>query len=104
MGFKQRMSKLTGINENSIPGSYQTVGDIMILKLDKMKSQQKMKLAEAVIKEFPYVKTVCETEGINGEFREPVIRKIAGNGTETIHKENGILYKLDVTQLMFSKG
>jgi tRNA wybutosine-synthesizing protein 2 len=29
---------------------------------------------------------------------------ISGEGTETVHKENGILYKLDVARVMFSSG
>ncbi len=104
MGFKQKMSRIMGINESRIPSSYQIVGSVMLLKLDKLKEEQKTKLGEAVIKEFPYVKTVCEVSGVFGELREPAIRKLAGNGTETLHKENGIFYKLDVSQLMFSKG
>jgi len=104
MGFKQKMSSITGINENLVPASYQIVGNVMLLKLEKMKEGQKTKLAEAAIKEFSSVKTVCEISGVSGEFREPVVRKLAGNGTETLHKENGIFYRLDVSQLMFSKG
>ncbi len=104
MSFKTKMAKLTGIKENKIPSSYQIVGNVMLLKLWKMSEKQKLKLAESVLKEFPYIKTVCEIRGISGEFREPDVRKIAGNSTETIHKEHDILYKLDVSQLMFSKG
>lgn len=104
MSFRKRMQRAAGISEKLIPNSYQLVGDVMLLKLPKMKGTQKTKLAEAVLKEFPYVKTVCELAGIAGEFREPRVTRLAGNGTETVHKENVILYKLDVAQLMFSKG
>ncbi|MBI4170887.1 MAG: class I SAM-dependent methyltransferase family protein [Candidatus Aenigmarchaeota archaeon] len=104
MSFKSKMAKLTDIRENKIPGSYQMIGDIMLLKLGKIHDAQKIKLADTVLKEFPYVKTVCEIKGVGGEFREPVAKKLAGNGTETIHKENGILYRIDVSHLMFSKG
>ncbi len=104
MSFRQKMAKATGLPESKIPASYQMVGDVMLIKLDKMRDEQKTKLAEAVIREFPRVKTVCEISGVSGEFREPCARKLAGNGTETVHKENEILYRLDVSHLMFSKG
>ncbi len=104
MAFKHKMSKITGIKESLIPASCQVVGNVMLLKPGRLKGEQKTILAGAIIKEFPYVKTVCEISGVAGELREPAVRKLAGNGTETLHKENGIIYKLDVSQLMFSKG
>ena len=49
-------------------------------------------------------RTVCATGPVSGEMRLPEIKVLAGNGTETVHKENGVLYALDVKKVMFSKG
>lgn len=105
MPFKDKLAEKTGIPVEKLPSSYQIIGDVLLLKLMKIKSaHQKKKIADAVISLLPYVKTVCEIAGVEGELREPKIMKLAGNGTETVHKEHGILYKLDVSKVMFSKG
>lgn len=103
--FKQRISEKTGISEDKISSSSQIIGNIMLLKLMKIKSStEKKKIAEAVLELYPRIKTVCEIKSIRGEFREPKINKLAGNGFVTVHKEHGILYTLDVSKIMFSKG
>jgi len=105
MSFKQKLSEKTGIDKKLLPSSYQIIGDVLLLKFMKIKSiKQKKKVASAIMKLLPYVKTVCEISGVEKEFRTPKVKKLAGNGTETIHKEHGILYKLDVSKIMFSKG
>ena len=75
---------------------YQQVGDIAIITRPDKKAA-----AELLACGF---RTVCYLEKISGELREPKVRKLAGNGTVAVHRENGILYKLDVAKAMFSKG
>ena len=105
MSFKEKLAKATGLSERILPGSYQIIGDILLVKFMKIKSlQQKKKIASAVMDLLPYIKTVCEIIKVENEFRTPKIRKLAGNGTITTHKEHGILYKLDAAKIMFSKG
>ncbi len=103
MSFKSRLTEKTGID--GIPSSYQIIGDIMLLKPMKIKALgEKRKLASAILQLYPYIKTVCEAKPIKGEFREPKIIRLAGNNLVTTHKEHGILYKMDVSKVMFSKG
>ena len=45
-----------------------------------------------------------EIDHIQGTKREPVYNILYGNETETIHKENGCLFKLDLSKVMWSKG
>jgi tRNA wybutosine-synthesizing protein 2 len=105
MSFKENLAKATGLPERILPGSYQIIGDVLLLKFMKIKSlQQKRKIAIAIMDLLPYVKTACEITKVEKEFRTPKIRKLAGNGTVTTHKEHGILYKLDAAKIMFSKG
>ncbi|VVB67377.1 tRNA(Phe) (4-demethylwyosine(37)-C(7)) aminocarboxypropyltransferase [uncultured archaeon] len=42
--------------------------------------------------------------GIEGQLREPQRETIAGIKTETVHKENGVLFRLDARKIMFSAG
>ncbi|MBR5954541.1 MAG: class I SAM-dependent methyltransferase family protein [Methanobrevibacter sp.] len=50
------------------------------------------------------VKTIMKIDHIQGTKREPVYRILYGSETETIHKENGCLFKLDLAKVMWSKG
>jgi len=105
MTFKKRIAEKAGIKEELLPSSYQLIGNVMLLKFMRIKSLNKKKVvASAILETFPYVKTVCEIKGIYKEFRIPKVRKLAGKRTVAIHKEHGILYKFDVSKIMFSKG
>ncbi|WP_405283506.1 class I SAM-dependent methyltransferase [Methanobrevibacter sp.] len=50
------------------------------------------------------VKTIMEIDHIQGTKREPVYRILHGSETETVNKENGCLFKLDLAKVMWSKG
>ena len=50
------------------------------------------------------VKTIMKIKHIQGTKREPVYELIYGNSTETVHKENACLFKLDLRRVMWSKG
>lgn len=50
------------------------------------------------------VDTIVKIKNIAGQMRKPSIEILIGNNTETIHKENGCLFKLDVAKVMWSKG
>ncbi|MBI4014372.1 MAG: class I SAM-dependent methyltransferase family protein [Candidatus Aenigmarchaeota archaeon] len=104
MAFRELLSQKTGITKEKLPGSYQILGRVFIAKMPRMAEEEKKKAAQAVLEMFPRVKTVCEIRGVRGELREPDVRKIAGNGTETVVMEHGIKYKLDTSKIMFSKG
>ena len=50
------------------------------------------------------VKTIMKINHIQGTRREPVYQILYGSETETINKENGCLFKLDLAKVMWSKG
>ena len=50
------------------------------------------------------VKTIMKINHIQGTKREPVYKILYGSETETINKENGCLFKLDLSKVMWSKG
>lgn len=104
MAFKQKLAKAAGIPAAKLPSSYQIIGDVLLIKLPKLTTKQKHKIGQAVLQMLPYVRTVCEIKEIKGELREPSVNVLAGSSTVTTHKENNILYKIDVSKVMFSKG
>jgi len=102
----KRIIEKSDIDKANIPSSYQILGDIMLIKFKpKIKHEIKEKVARAILNKIHNIKTVCEIKKVVGEFRQPKTSFLAGNGSfVTIHKEHGILYKLDVSKIMFSKG
>lgn len=81
-----------------MPLNYQKVGDIVLVKKDLCP------------KEIEYIinKTKCKTivkyKNIAGDLRKPVVNIIYGSKTETLHKEHGCLFKLDISKVMWSMG
>ena len=75
---------------------YKKIGDILIINddcddLEALASKHR-------------VRTVMKIDRIQGTKREPVYRVLYGGGTETVHRENGCLFKLDLSKVMWSKG
>jgi len=89
-----------------LPSSYQKIGDIVILNLKKELWKYDSLIGEVVLKNIPNTKSVFRRTGfIKTGLRTPQIKLISGvNKTITTHKEHGIVYKLDVKNMMFSKG
>ena len=80
---------------------WKKIGDILILD-DKFTVQSDKQLKELSVKH--KVKTVMKVDHSHGTKREPVIKLLYGEDTETINKENGCLFKLDLKKVMWSKG
>ena len=90
----------------SLPSGFQVIGHVAILSLRPELEEHAELVAEVILEKFPYVKTVCKKLGpMVGPTKEPQLEVVAGlRRTETIHKEGGCLFKLDVAKLMFAKG
>lgn len=108
--FKLKLQELLKgtLNENELnllPNGFQQIGTIVILNLKEALWNRKKIIAEAVQKIVSYCNAVCLNKGaIYGQFRTPQIELILGQSTETIHREHGTLYKLDISKVMFAKG
>jgi tRNA wybutosine-synthesizing protein 2 len=106
MGFKDNLAEKTNLPIDILPSSYHVLGNILLLKLpNKKAAREKRKIGSAILKMFPYIRTVCLQKGVSGEFRQPKIEIIAGlKKTEITHYELGCKFKLDVSKIMWSKG
>lgn len=87
-----------------LPRSWYILGDIIIVKIHPSLSSLSCRIGEALLAIYPRCRTVLRDFGIEGQFREPVRERIAGDTSETVHKENGVLFKLDAMKIMFSQG
>jgi len=77
--------------------SYEQIGDIIILTIPKEYQELKDFIGKSFYDSFG-CQTVLEKGSVSGEFRVPYYKKIIGGGFVTIHKENGILYKIDLSK------
>lgn len=78
---------------------FQIIGDIIILK-----REEDLQFAEELIDRFKWCKSVVLYKGVHGKFRVPSVELIIGEGTETVVKENGCFFKLDLSKVMFCPG
>jgi len=105
MKFKDQLAKATRLPRNILPSSYQILGKVLLLKLNTKALKEKKKIASAILKIFPHIKTVALQKGISGELRKPSVEILAGKGlTEITHNELGCSFNLDITKVMWSKG
>ena len=90
---------------SKIPDKWEKVGDVGIIKLHS-DLEKYSKMIGKNYAEILQCKTILtDIGGIIGIYREPKTKIIYGyNETETVHKENGIRFKLDPQKIMFSSG
>lgn len=99
----QQLRCIPAALRKDLPEKYEKIGDILIIHLPPLLKQYKRDIGEVYRAAFS-VKTVLLKGKICGEFRVPDYQIIAGSDTATVHKENTILYSLDLSQVMFSSG
>ena len=96
---------------NVIPKSYDIIGEVAVIefdRLDKLEEPElllyKKKIAQALLNINKSVKTVYEKKSeVSGTYRLRDLRLILGvDHSETLHKENKTIYKLDVKKVFFS--
>ncbi len=90
---------------NKIPDKWEKIGDVGIIKLHPDLENYSKMIGKTFAK-ILHCKTVLnDVGGISGIYREPNVEIIYGEkDTETIHKENGIRFKLNLQKVMFSSG
>jgi tRNA wybutosine-synthesizing protein 2 len=87
-----------------LPRGWFILGDIIIVKIQPQLDQFIHIIGDALLSIYPRCRSVLRDFGIEGPLREPVREIIAGETSETVHKENGVLFKLDACRVMFSQG
>ncbi|MCK4445384.1 MAG: hypothetical protein KAW09_12625, partial [Thermoplasmata archaeon] len=87
-----------------LPRKWELLGDVLILKLHERLDSHRKNVAKAYADVLGAETVLQDVGGIVDEFRKPRVKMILGERTETVHKENGFLFKLDAKEIMFSSG
>ena len=97
-------SSLTTKEFESLYKSYDIVGDIAILRVSEPLKQHTELIAKAVMEINKSVKTVLhQVTPVSGDLRLRKLEWIAGDRkTETLHKEHGCIFKIDLAKCYFS--
>jgi tRNA (guanine37-N1)-methyltransferase len=84
--------------------SYDIVGDIAVIRVPESLEQRDEIIAEAIMQAHKHVKAVWrQASPVSGDFRLRRLAWVAGERkTETVHKEHGCLFKVDLEKCYFS--
>ena len=96
--------ELTPDELKALPRGWQILGEVILVHIPPSLQGRKALVADGLLRLYPRCSTVLETHRIAGEYRQPIVEKLAGDRTETLHKENYVVYKLDAARIMFSQG
>lgn len=87
-----------------LPKSYDIIGSIAIIELPRQLAEDSHHVGEALLTLHKRLKSVyAKTGPVTGEYRLRELSLIAGEPkTETIHRENGCLFKVNVATTFFN--
>lgn len=86
-----------------VPSSYARIGDLIVVS--EQLTDRRGEIGEALLDLHADATTVVHIEDIAGERRRPSVSHVAGERrTTTVHREHGLSYALDLSEVMFSPG
>ncbi len=102
--FEILKGKLNSSELNLLPRTFEEVGEIIVLELEKELDKKKKIIGEGYLKRYKQVKTVLKKKDEHsGEFRLRKLEWLAGVRTrETLYKENGVVLKVNLEKVYFS--
>ncbi|HTY47632.1 MAG TPA: class I SAM-dependent methyltransferase family protein [Methanomassiliicoccales archaeon] len=88
---------------DSLPTSFDVIGDVAIIKLPDELLPFSQKVGEALMRTFPRLRTVALDRGVKGELRVRELEVIAGDANlETSHTEYGVHLLVDPSKVYFN--
>lgn len=102
--LRQVAERVVGSTHHLMPRSFDIVGDIVVIKVPEALEPRKHDIAEGLLEELRYVKVVLrQATPVSGTYRTRGLEWLAGEKrTETIHREHGCLFKVDLAKCYFS--
>lgn len=87
-----------------LPSSYDMIGHVAIIEIPKQLQRYKKNIAKSLMETNKKIETVLEKKSERkGKYRTRRYVLLAGKKkTETVHKEYGLVFKLDPTKVYFS--
>jgi len=87
-----------------LPGRWEMIGTSVLIKLGEPLMQYAREIGRAYCEILKADSAYAVVGRISGVTRKPRLRLIYGRGGETVHRENGVNYVLDVEKVMFSSS
>lgn len=87
-----------------LPSKWESFGDVLVLRLDHRLDPYEREIAQVYALVLKSKAVLRDVGGVAGDLRRPVVRKLLGKDTICTHLENGIRYRFDVSEIMFSSG
>lgn len=88
---------------HELPTSFDTVGEIILIKIKNSILKYKKEIAEALLRNHKNIKTICLINPVKGELRTRKLEIIGGEKcTITTHKEFGLQFSIDINKMYFS--
>ncbi|WP_302082737.1 class I SAM-dependent methyltransferase [Salinibaculum rarum] len=85
------------------PSSWAVLGSVITAEMGDAHDPEAV--GEALLAMHGQADTVLARGGIDGQHRKPDVTVVAGEGdTETVHREHGTEYAMDLAEVMFSPG
>ena len=103
--LKKRLSEtLSPETVSYVYNSYDVIGDIAVIRLNKETQKYCNAIAEAIMDVHKNVTTVlAQMSAVRGNYRLRKLKYVAGeNKTKTVHKESACLFKVDIENCYFS--
>lgn len=86
-----------------LPTSFDVVGDIALVKIPEELAHFESEIAEAILRVHTRIRVVAADTGVKGPHRVRDLHVLAGpDRTETVHREFGLAYAVDVARVYFS--
>lgn len=87
----------------ALPRSFDVVGEIAIVRVPEALAEWRAVIGEGLLKFVPGVRLVADDAGVDGPYRVRQLRRLAGaGGFETVHRENGLPFRVDLEHAYFS--
>jgi len=104
MSMREELAgKLSKKEMSFLRAGFDIIGNVAILEIPEELEAKKLVIAKVLLKIQKNVRTVCrKTSEREGTFRLRGLEVLAGNGTETEHRESGCVFRLDVSKVYFS--
>ncbi len=86
-----------------LPSGFEVIGDIAIINIPLSLDNEKYIIAKTLVSHRKDISTVLrKTDKLKGERRVGGFELLLGNTTETLHRENGCVFQVDLAKTYFS--
>jgi tRNA (guanine37-N1)-methyltransferase len=102
--FRERLKESLSQEEfESAVKSFDLIGDVAVIEIPRKLKKKAKQIARSLKKTHPSIRIVVERKPVRGKYRVRRASILAGTGgTETIYRESGCAFKLDVAKVFFS--